>query len=194
MLSDVIAWVKGVGRWWLVVLFVSLFILTFLPRCSRAAEFEAQAGAKVVRGETWAAAALVYFPDVVPNKADVRCRILLYGPSNLGPVTIPAVTTVKRVGSWTFKETTPAYQLDRSQDQNAQVGCQLLSGYKKWRLGLGVQDIMRTDYQNAGGMAFWLTIRYEFSHHFAAEYSHSSNAGTKKPNLGSDFALISWRF
>jgi hypothetical protein len=194
VIARIWTWAKGVGRWWIVVFFIALFILTFLPRCSRAAEFEAQAGAKIVRGETWAAAALLYFPDVVPNKADVRCRILLYGPSNLGPVTVPAVTTVHHSGPLTFTDTTPAYQMDRSQDQNAQVGCQLLSGYKHWRLGLGVQNIMRTDLQNAGGMAFWLTARYEFTHHFAVEYSHSSNAGTKQPNLGSDFALLAWRF
>ena len=192
MLSKFWSWLKSPGKWWLVIIFVSLFILTFIPRCSRAAEFEAQAGAKVVRGETWAAAALIYFPNVVPNKADVRCRIILYGPSNLGPVLVTAPPgDMYRLPNGTLSKT---YSLDRSQDQNAQVGCQLLSGYKKWRLGLGVQDIMRTDLQNAGGMAFWLTIRYEFSHHFAAEYSHSSNAGTKQPNLGSDFALLACRF
>ena len=194
MLSKFWSWLKSPGKWWLVIIFVSLFILTFLPRCSRASEFEAQGGTKIVRGETWAAAALIYFPGVIPDKADVRCRILLYGPSNLGPVTVSATTTMKRVGEWTFKDTIPAHQADRSQDQNAQVGCQLLSGYKHWRLGLGVQNIMRTDLQNAGGMAFWLTIRYELTRHFSVEYSHSSNAGTKMPNLGSDFALVAWRF
>lgn len=153
-------------KWLIVGLFVCLFILTFLPRCSRAAEFEAQVGSKIVRGETWSAAALIYWPRVVADKADIRCRILLYGPS-------------------TFHG---------EQAQNAQVGCQLLSGWRRIDLGLGVQEMMRGDAYNAGGMVFWLTARYRFTDHFALEYSHSSNAGTKDPNYGSDFVFAAWKF
>lgn len=187
-MAKLIAWVRSVGAWWIVVVFVLCFILTFLPRCSRAADFEVQAGSKIVRGPTWAAAALVYFPHVVANKADVRCRILLYGPSTY----TRRVTIVKE----TRHDGTVTNVVDQkeSQDQNAQVGCQVLSGYRRFDLGLGVQTVFRTDAYNAAGATFWLTLRYRAAEHFSVEYSHSSNAGTKTPNLGSDFVLAAWRF
>lgn len=187
-MRQIIAWVKSVGRWWIVVAFVVAFVLTFLPRCSRAADFEVQAGSKVIRGPTWAAAALVYFPHVVANKADVRCRILLYGPSNYRK---------KETVTWTVNgKPGPSFtqEVDHPQDQNAQVGCQVLSGYNRFDLGLGVQQMMRGDAYNAAGMAFWLSLRYRLTDHASVEYSHSSNAGTKTPNLGSDFILAAWRF
>ena len=187
-MSKLIAWVRSVGAWWIVVVFVMCFILTFLPRCSRAADFEVQAGSKVVRGPTWAAAALVYFPHVVADKADVRCRILLYGPSTYQQtVSVSRIVNGKPAG--TVQE-----KVGTHQDQNAQVGCQVLTGWRRLDLGLGVQGIMRGDAYNACCAAFWLTLRYRAAEHFSVEYSHSSNAGTKTPNLGSDFVLAAWKF
>lgn len=187
-MKAIIDWVKSVGRWWIVVAFVVAFVLTFLPRCSRAADFEVQAGSKVIRGPTWAAAALVYFPRAIANKADVRCRILLYGPSTYRrKETVSFVVNGKPGG--TFE-----HEVDYPQDQNAQVGCQVLSGYRRIDLGLGVQTVFRGDAYNAAGATFWLTLRYRATEHVSVEYSHSSNAGTKMPNLGSDFLLAAWRF
>lgn len=186
-MAKLIDWVKSVGRWWAVVAFVVAFVLTFLPRCTRAAEFEVQGGSKIVHGPTWAAAALVYFPRVVADKADVRCRILLYGPSYYDLPVTREYTSPR--GDKTVTTVEPVRQ-----DQNAQAGCQVLSGYRRFDLGLGVQTVFRTDAYNAAGATFWLTLRYRATEHFSVEYSHSSNAGTKTPNLGSDFVLAAWRF
>lgn len=186
-MKKLIDWVRSVGAWWIVVVFVLCFILTFMPRCSRAADFEVQAGSKVVRGPTWAAAALVYFPHVVADKADVRCRILLYGPSTY-------TRNVQTVEHSLRGDKVVTMKVQQEQDQNAQVGCQVLSGYRRFDLGLGVQTVFRTDAYNAAGATFWLTLRYRATEHFSVEYSHSSNAGTKTPNLGSDFVLAAWRF
>lgn len=174
-------------QWWIVIVFVVAFVLTFVSKCVRAADFEVQGGSKIVRGPTWATAALVYFPRVVADKADVRCRILLYGPSTYRR-SITVVKEGRHVAS------TQVVQVAEPQDQNAQVGCQVLSGYKRLDLGLGVQTVFRTDVYNAGGATFWLSLRYRATDHLSFEYSHSSNAGTKTPNLGSDFVLAAWKF
>jgi hypothetical protein len=181
------AWIKSVGRWWIVVFFVVAFVLTFLSQCARAADFEVQAGSKVIRGPTWAAAALVYFPRVIADKADVRCRILLYGPSTYSR----NITEIEHSPRGDKEVTT---KQGFAQDQNAQIGCQVLSGYKKLDLGLGVQEMMRGDAYNAAGLAFWLTLRWRFDEHWSAEYSHTSDAGTKQPNLGSDFLMGAYKF
>lgn len=153
-------------KWIVVGVFVISFFLA-MAHCARAAEFELHAGSKVVKAPTWAVSAVIVWPKVIEDKADIRCRMMLYGPS-------------------TFK--------GQHQDQNIQTGCQVLTGVGHWDFGLGVNNVWREDFQNAGGINAWLTIRYNISDRFAVEYDHTSNAGTKLVNQGSDFIFVVYRY
>jgi hypothetical protein len=68
-------------------------------------------------------------------------------------------------------------------------------GFGPLEIGLGVAFLQNTDVYNGSHGNFALQIAYRFKRWpVTLTVRHWSNAGTVQPNLGRDFALVSWRF
>ena len=81
----------------------------------------------------------------------------------------------------------------RDNPNSIQVRGQIVDGWKKAELGLGLF------YQNSPGeytcnFGFHLLARYRFTDRLAVQWRHSSSAGSCRPNAGRDLLTVGWRF
>lgn len=84
---------------------------------------------------------------------------------------------------------------DQDQPNQAALSALLVDGFGPLEIGLGVAFLQNTDVYNGSHGNFALQIAYRFRRWpVTVTVRHWSNAGTVQPNLGRDFALLSWRF
>ena len=74
------------------------------------------------------------------------------------------------------------------------IGCQLITGYKQFDLGLGMAWLHHADAYNGSNLNFMLSAAYRFSTRWAAVYVHWSNAGQSEHNVGRDMVSVRYRF
>jgi len=89
------------------------------------------------------------------------------------------------VGSSTYGEA--------EQPNNFALQGLLVDGIGKLDVGLGVAYLQNTDRYNGSSLNFALQLAYRLGD-FKITVRHWSNAGTRAPNLGRDFVLLSYRF
>ena len=72
---------------------------------------------------------------------------------------------------------------------------QIIEGFGRFDVGLGVAWIRNTDIYNCAGPSFALSLGYRFkSLPITASALHFSNAGSCRPNKGRDMVTVAWRF
>lgn len=85
--------------------------------------------------------------------------------------------------------------MDREQGNQAALSAMLVDGFGRFDVGLGVAFVQNLDIYNGSHANFSLMLAYRFQRlPITIAIRHWSNAGTKYPNLGRDFAILSWRF
>lgn len=85
--------------------------------------------------------------------------------------------------------------MNHEQGNQAALSVMLVDGFGRVDVGLGVALVQNLDIYNGSHANFSLMLAYRFQRlPITVAIRHWSNAGTKYPNLGRDFALVSWRF
>ena len=148
-----------------VLVFVLFLMAAYATQC-RASELEVNGGATIVRGNAAVLKLDIIFPRAGPLDSDYRCGIALIGPS----------------------------EYNGDQRQQAAAQCQMIDGFGKLDLGLGLVYLQNIDAYNGSHTNFSLSIGYRFTERFSVTYQHWSNAGTTKSNKGRDFITLGWRF
>lgn len=149
----------------IIAVFAIVLMISTATRC-HGSEVEWGAGMTVARQQSAVIKFDIVWPKAGPIDADYRCGLVLIGAS-----------------------------IDTGEDRNnAAVQCQVVDGFGKFDIGLGLVALQHTDALNGSTVNFSLSLGYRFGDHFAITYGHWSNAGTVKPNTGRDMVFFSWRF
>lgn len=126
-----------------------------------------ESGATYVRGEAPVLAVTITLPKAGPIDTDYQFGIVLIGSSRYNGV---------------------------DQGNQAALQFQLVDGFGKFEMGLGVAYLQVTDDYNGSHGNFSLQLAYRFTDRQAVIIRHFSNLGTVSPNTGRDLYLYSWRF
>lgn len=152
-------------------LLVAIVLLLFLAGAAttcRGAEPVLQfgLGGTLMRGPAPVLDLAVVYPKAGPGDADYLLGVTLVGESEY-----------------------------RGASQRNQVfwRAQIIEGFGKFDVGLGVAVKQNDDAYNSGGLQFALSVGYRFGR-VAAQELHFSNSGTRYPNAGRDLAIAAWRF
>ncbi len=143
----------------ILVAFVVLLGTMFATKC-RASELAAEFGSSYVRGEAPALAVTLIFPKAGPGDADYQCGVVLSSPTT---------------------------HHEEKQRNNAIVHCEIVDGFKRFDLGIGLAYGFGTDAYNGSHVNFSLSAAYNFNDRNALVLRHFSN-------LGRDFVLYQWGF
>ncbi|MDZ7355864.1 MAG: acyloxyacyl hydrolase [candidate division KSB1 bacterium] len=163
----------NVGQKWVqiaVAVVVALLVAALATRCAEAAEPVAQFsyGRTVLRGETDVLELAVRYPDAGPGDADYAFGVTFIGPSSLYDVPQPA---------------------------NFAWRAEIIDGFGRFDVGLGLAVMQNEDIYNSGRMNFTLSLGYRFKRWpVAVTLRHFSNGSTKRPNKGRDLLTIGWIF
>lgn len=151
----------------LVAIVLGLFLLGAATTC-RGAEPELQfgIGSAWLRGPAPAIDMAVVYPKAGPGDADYVLGVTLVGESKY------------------YARTQPNQIFWRAQ---------IIEGFGKFDVGIGIAVKQNDDGYNTGPLQFALSIGYRFGR-VAAQELHFSNSGTRYPNAGRDLALVAWRF
>ena len=150
---------------WPIALFVACILLLFAIKSRAEQTLTLEAGSAVARGETPTIGLNIGCPGCGPVGTDYEFGFELTGESD-----------------W------------RGENPNAiQVHAQIVDGWKRAELGLGFY------YMNSPGayvcdFGFHLLARWRFTDRIAAQWRHSSSAGSCYPNYGRDLLSLGWRF
>ena len=151
----------------LVAIVLGLFLLGAATTC-RGAEPELQfgIGSSWLRGQAPVLDMAVVYPKAGPGDADYLLGVTLVGQSHY------------------YGET-----------QRNQIfwRAQIIEGFGKFDVGIGVAVKQNDDGYNTGPLQFALSVGYRFGR-VGAQELHFSNSGTRYPNAGRDLAIASWRF
>lgn len=148
-------------------LFVVLLVAAWATKC-HGADLQFGIGSTISRGETPVLDVAVTTRRGAPLDANWQFGLTLIGSSTYGEV---------------------------EQPNQAALSALLVDGFGPLEIGLGVAFLQNTDVYNGSHGNFALQIAYRFKRWpVTLTVRHWSNAGTVQPNLGRDFALVSWRF
>lgn len=148
-----------------ILVFVVALLVLFAVRARAEQTLAFEGGAAVLRGETPAVGLTVGCPRCGPVGTDYEFGFDLVGDSH-----------------------------DYEDDPNViQVRAQIVDGWRRAELGLGFYwQNVETEYVCQFG--FHLLARYRFTGRLAAQWRHSSSAGSCRPNYGRDLLVVSYRF
>lgn len=151
----------------LVAIVLGLFLLGAATTC-RGAEPELQfgIGSAWLRGPAPVIDMAVVYPKAGPGDADYLLGVTLVGESKY-------------------------YQ--RTQPNQIFWRAQIIEGFGKFDVGIGIAVKQNDDGYNTGPLQFALSIGYRFGRAGGQEL-HFSNSGTRYPNAGRDAAIAFWRF
>lgn len=151
------------------LLFVALLVAAWATKCHGAETgLQFGMGTTVARGMTPVLDVAMVTAKVAPGDAHWQFGLTL-------------------IGSSTYDHEDQANQ--------AALSALLVDGFGPLEIGLGVAFLQNTDVYNGSHGNFALQIAYRFERWpVTLTVRHWSNAGTVQPNLGRDFALVSWRF
>lgn len=81
-------------------------------------------------------------------------------------------------------------------DQGEQyaLGAQVVHSFGSLQLGVGPVYLRDTDWLNGSRWNFNLSASFALNERWSVSFWHWSNAGRKRPNVGSDFVTIGYRF
>lgn len=154
----------------LVMIVVALLIAGFATRCRAADDPYIQfgAGSTIMRGETTALDLSVVYPDAAPGDADYAVGITFVGQSSL---------------------------YGESQRPNFMWRAEIIDGFGRFDVGLGVVYIQNSDIYNSCGANFTLSLAYRLVKlPLTMVVRHFSNGGTCSPNKGRDMVFLAYRF
>lgn len=123
------------------------------------------AGSTIVRGEAPMVDLTITYPEAGPKDADYAIGVEFIGGSE-------------------FNGTQPNQFAWRAE---------VLDGFGKFDVGLGVAYLQNIDTYNGSKTNFTLSLHYRFKN-IRASLRHYSNGGTVKPNKGRDMFYISYVF
>lgn len=150
------------------VAIIVLLLIIGLATAARADSYvQFGAGTTLARGETSALDLAVVYPDG-PGDASYLIGVTLVGESTLYGIDMPPQI------AWR---------------------AQLIEGFGRFDVGLGVAWLRNTDIYNCSGPSFALSLGYRFKV-LPVNLSalHFSNAGSCRPNKGRDMLTVAWRF
>jgi hypothetical protein len=149
---------------WIIYLFVAAFIAALAWHQSRAAEpgLTVSAGTTIIRG--MAPVIDLDWRWKAPQSEDANWE-----------------TGITMYGSTTY--------YGKEQPNNFFPYVRYVDGFGKMDIGLGLCYLQNTDVYNGSKMNFSLMLGYRIKH-WSIKYQHTSNAGSKAPNLGRDFLLL----
>ena len=150
------------------VTIVILLLLAAFASTARSAESYASfgVGPTIVRGSAPMLALDITFPEAGPRDADYRLGVTLIGESTFA---------------------------NKPQPNQAAFFAEVVDGYKKCEVGVGVAYLQNVDQYNGSKPNFTLSAACRFGK-WRATVRHFSNAGTKMPNRGRDMLYISRAF
>lgn len=154
----------------IIVLVVVLLLIAGLATTCRSAEKLAQfsIGAAQIRGQTEVADLAVIYPNSGPGDAGYAFGVTFIGAS-------------------------AHYGIE--QKPNFAVRAELIEGFRRFDVSLGVAYMQNEDIYNSGHGEFTLALAYRFKRWpVVLTVRHFSNGGTAMPNKGRDLALIGWQF
>lgn len=151
----------------LVALVLALFLAGAATTC-RGAEPVMQfgIGSTIMRGTAPVLDLAVVYPQAGPGDADYLVGVTLVGESTYD---------------------------GRPQRNQIFWRAQIIEGFGKFDVGIGVAVKQNDDGYNSGPLQFALSVGYRFGR-VAAQELHFSNSGTRSPNAGRDLAIAAWRF
>lgn len=153
-----------------IVTAVVLLIVAGLATRCRAGDAVAQfsIGAAQIRGETEVADLAILYPDSGPGDAGYAFGVTFMGASTHYGV---------------------------EQKPNFAVRAELIEGFRRFDVSLGIAYMQNEDIYNSGHGEFTLALGYRFKRWpVVLTIRHFSNGGTNMPNKGRDLALIGWQF
>lgn len=159
---------QGNRKTQLLVSLIILLMLAALATAARAGESYASfgVGTSIVRGQAEMLSLDLTFPQAGPKDADFRTGIVLIGASE-------------------FRK--------NPEPSQAAGYVELVDGFKKCDVGVGVAYLQNTDEYNGSNANFTLSLACRYKA-LRATLRHFSNAGTKMPNRGRDMLYISYAF
>lgn len=159
---------QGNRKTQLLVSLIILLMLAALATAARAGESYAGfgVGTSIVRGQAEMLSLDLTFPQAGPKDADFRTGIVLIGASE-------------------FRR--------NMQPSQAAGFVELVDGFKKCDVGVGVAYLQNTDEYNGSNANFTLSLACRYKA-LRATLRHFSNAGTKMPNRGRDMLYLSYVF
>jgi hypothetical protein len=151
----------------LIVGAIVLLLIAGLATKCRAESFATfSLGAAPLRGQTSAADLSITYPQAGPGDSSYAVGVTFIGPSTL---------------------------YGQYQKPNFAWRAELIDGFGKFDVGLGVAYMQNEDIYNSGHAQFTLALSYRFKY-VTVGIRHFSNGGTRTPNKGRDLAFIGWRF
>jgi hypothetical protein len=147
-----------------------LLLVAGLATLARSAEPVAQfsAGRAVMRGETTAMDISVTYPQAGPGDSSYSFGVTFIGGS---------------------------VHYGRAQRQQFAWRGELIDGFGRFDVGLGIAYVQNDDIYNSCHANFTLSLGYRFRGlPVTVGVRHFSNGGTCSPNVGRDLLLVGWRF
>lgn len=152
-----------------VGLVIVLLLAGFATTCHGAEPYaQFGYGRTLVKGETDALDLSIRYPDAGPGDADYAFGVTFIGPSIL-----------------------------YGQDQRGNFAwrAEIIDGFGRFDVGLGLAVMQNEDIYNSGRMQFTLSLGYRFQRiPITVGIRHFSNGSTDRPNKGRDVAFVAWRF
>ena len=150
-----------------VAVFILILLLAFASTARSAESYVSFGlGTTIVRGQAEMLALDITFPQAGPRDADYRIGVMIGGASE-------------------FRK--------NEQPNQAAFFAEVVDGYKKCDVGVGVAYLQNVDEYNGSHPNFTLSASCRFGK-WRGTIRHFSNAGTKMPNRGRDMFYISRAF
>jgi hypothetical protein len=151
-----------------VAVVLLLLIAAFATNCARADDNYVQMGlgSTIMRGPAPVIDLQLVYPDLGPKDARVEFGATIIGASNYGGV---------------------------DQPNNFAFSAAVVDSLGGFDVGLGAAFLQNTDKYNGSHLNFKLILGYRWDWG-SIRWSHFSNAGTVKPNLGRDWINLNWEF
>jgi hypothetical protein len=150
-----------------VAIIVVLFVAGLATTCRGESYVQFGVGSTILRGET----SVIDLAVVNPNGPGDSS--LLFGATLIGESTLYGLDMPPQI-AWR---------------------AQIIEGFGRFDVGLGVAWMRNTDIYNCSGPSFALSLEYRFKAlPITASALHFSNAGSCRPNKGRDMVTVSWAF
>ena len=69
-----------------------------------------------------------------------------------------------------------------------------MDGFGPVDVGIGLVYLQNTDFRNGSNMNFEMALGYRPTKNIGIQLRHWSNAGTRRPNRGTDMVFVTWMF
>lgn len=152
-----------------VAVVILLLVTALATQCAQAEPYtQFGYGRAMLKGETDALDLSIRYPDAGPGDADYAVGVTFIGPSTL---------------------------YGRDQPANFAWRAEVIDGFGRVDVGLGLAIMQNQDIYNSGKMQFVLSLGWRLkSIPVSFRLQHFSNGSTSRPNKGRDILFISYAF